>query len=81
MTQTTAVQLIILITGAAAIWLSQSVSYNHRRQACLFGLIGQPFWFYTTISSQQWGMVALTTLYTISWCKGAWLYWIKRVES
>ena len=81
MTQSTAIQLIILLTGAAAIWLSQSVSYNKRRQACLFGLIGQPFWFYTTISSQQWGLVALSALYTISWGKGAWLYWIKRVES
>ena len=52
-------QLAIAMTGVTAIWLSQSKSQKARRFACLFGLAGQPFWFWAAISAQQWGIVVL----------------------
>ena len=39
-------QLAIALTGVTAIVLIQSGSERLRRFACLFGLAGQPAWFY-----------------------------------
>ena len=40
------IQIIILLTGAIAIWLTQQPNEKLKKYACIFGLIGQPFWFY-----------------------------------
>jgi len=82
MTQALAIQIIIGITGGAAVWLSQSISLTNRRSACLFGLIGQPFWFYVTITGQQWGMFVLSLIYTAAWIKGLILHFsVQPLES
>jgi hypothetical protein len=70
-------QLFIAITGVIAIWFSQDERPNIKKYACLFGLAGQPCWFYTTFVEEQWGIFALTFVYTAAWCKGIYLYWIK----
>ena len=49
--------------------------YN-RRWASVFGLVGQPFWFYAAWETQQWGIFALCVLYTITWSKGFYTNWI-----
>jgi len=71
------VQIIIAITGVMAVFLSQHEKLTKRKYACLFGLIGQPFWFYATYIAEQWGIFALSFIYTIAWLKGLHLYWIK----
>lgn len=71
-------QLGIAICGVSAIFLTQSRSERLRRYACLFGLVGQPFWFWATISAQQWGAVFVSFLYTIAWARGVWVHWIAR---
>lgn len=68
-------QLGIACTGAVAVYLSQDMHERRRRCACLFGLAGQPFWFYATASADQWGMFALSFLYAWSWLRGFRLYW------
>lgn len=70
-------QVGILISGVTAIWLTQDKRQNWRRWACIFGLAGQPFWLYATISSEQWGMVAVCVLYTFAWVRGVWTNWIR----
>lgn len=70
-------QFAILFTGVVAVFLSQSSKENNRKFASIFGLLGQPFWMYTTYHSQQWGIFLMTFLYTFSWGKGFWLFWIK----
>ena len=39
-------QIAIALTGVVAIWLSQDHRIQFRKWASIFGLIGQPFWFY-----------------------------------
>lgn len=69
-------QIAIAFTGVTAIFLSQSKSERLRKYACLFGLASQPFWFYATFTAQQWGIFALCFLYTFSWARGVWNFWI-----
>jgi hypothetical protein len=64
------VQALIFISGAAAIWMTQSDSAVLRQWAPVIGLAGQPFWLYTTIKAQQFGMTLLTLIYTAAWIKG-----------
>jgi hypothetical protein len=71
-------QIAIALFGVTAVFLSQSHCANRRRYACIFGLIGQPFWFYAAWTAQQWGIFALCFLYSFAWGKGAWLHWVKR---
>ena len=49
--------IFIVIFGVSAIWLSQSTTLTARKYASLCGLMSQPFWFYVTIQSEQWGIV------------------------
>lgn len=70
-------QLGIAFTGVVAVWLSQDLRENWRRWSCIFGMCGQPFWFYATWNAEQWGIFALAFIYTYSWGRGCWLYWIK----
>ncbi|MNT58596.1 hypothetical protein D3C72_1960420 [compost metagenome] len=56
--------------------LSQSTFASRRRWASIFGLVGQPFWFYAAWDTQQWGIFALCILYTITWGKGFYSNWI-----
>ena len=70
-------QFAIAIFGVTAVFLSQSSVEKRRRYACIFGLIGQPFWFYAAWSSQQWGIFALCVLYTWAWGKGFWSNWMR----
>lgn len=70
-------QIGIALTGVTAIFLSQSKSDKARRYACLFGLAGQPFWIYSAINAEQWGVLALTVLYTLAWWKGVWTHWLR----
>jgi len=72
------VQILIAILGVAAVWLSQDRRADRRKYACLFGLLGQPLWFYTTWKSGQWGIFALSFVYTFAWIKGFHVYWLEK---
>ena len=69
-------QIFIALFGVSAVALSQSALVERRRWASVFGLIGQPFWFYASWQAQQWGIFALCILYTITWVKGFYTNWI-----
>lgn len=69
-------QVVILLCGAAAAWLSQDRRPHWARWACLFGLASQPFFLLSTWTAGQWGMFTLAVLYTAAWMKGVWSYWI-----
>lgn len=70
-------QIVIFITGIAAVWLSQDEKPVMRKYACLFGLAGQPFWLYASYQASQWGILVLSIVYTIAWAKGFYVFWIK----
>lgn len=67
----------IALFGIAAIVLSQDPNPVRQRYACLFGLAGQPFWFYAAWHSQQWSIGFLTVLYTLAWSRGLWMQWLR----
>ena len=71
-------QLGIAFFGVIAIWLSQDTRYNSRKWSSVFGLIGQPFWFYSAWTTQQWGIFVLSILYTWVWLVGFRNYWLKK---
>ncbi len=70
-------QIGIAMTGVTAIFLTQAKSPKWQRYACLFGMAGQPFWIYSAWHAGQWGILALTALYTAAWAKGIWSHWAK----
>lgn len=68
-------QIAIALLCVTAVFLSQDALESRRRWAPIFGLLGQPFWFYATWKAEQWGIFALCFLYTFSWARGLWTYW------
>jgi hypothetical protein len=70
-------QLGLSVFGLTAVYLSQDARASRRRWACIAGLCAQPFWFFETIGSAQWGMVALSAVYTLAWLRGFHSYWWK----
>lgn len=70
-------QIGIALTGVVAIWLSQDKREEWRRYACLFGLTGQPFWFYSAWTAEQWGVFVLCFFYTWAWFKGFMNHWMR----
>jgi hypothetical protein len=70
-------QIGIALTGMIAVFLTQQSNEAWKRYACLFGLAGQPFWFYATIKAEQWGIAAMSVAYTYFWALGVWNNWLK----
>lgn len=70
-----AAQLGIATLGVAAVYLSQDARASRRRWSSVCGLCAQPFWIAETLSAHQWGILALTLLYTWSWGRGFHTYW------
>lgn len=70
-------QIAIALTGAVAIFLTQDSRASVRRWACIFGMCGQPFWIYAAWTAGQYGILALTLLYTAAWAKGIWVNWVQ----
>lgn len=67
-------QVGIAFTGATAVFLTQCRP-AWARYACWFGMAGEPFWFYTSIHKQQWGIFCLAFYYTFAWGKGIYMHW------
>lgn len=63
-------QIIITFTGIPAIYLSQHQKFKFRKYASVFGLIGQPFWIYSSYNSEQWGIFILSFVFTAVWLLG-----------
>jgi hypothetical protein len=70
-------QIGIAATGVTAIYLSQDHRENWRKWACIFGLLGQPFWLYATFTAGQYGIFGLCFLYTLAWARGLKAHWFK----
>jgi len=70
-------QIGIVAFGSTAVFLTQSKRESWRRSACLFGSAAQPFWFWTLAGHHQFGIMMMSCLYTFSWFKGVWQWWIQ----
>lgn len=70
-------QVIIACTGMVAIYLTQQSNDNLKKYAPILGLVGQPFWYYTTLTNGQYGIFLLTLGYTYLWGMGLYNSWFK----
>jgi len=78
-------QAVIACTELTAMWLLQTKNLSKRKYSSVFGLLGQPFWFYSSYISHQWGTFLLCFLFTSIWFKIFYDYWLtsedkKRLE-
>ena len=71
-------QILIAFTGVIAMFLTQQSNEGVKKFACLFGIAGQPFWFYSAYTNEQWGILMLCMFYSYSWCLGVYYNWIKQ---
>ena len=67
-------QLGIFILGGAAVWFVGGTG-EAQFWGYVLGLASQPFWARCAWRARQWGVLALTAWYTLSWARGAWLHW------
>lgn len=67
------IQFNVALLGLASIYCAMHTRAAVRRFAPILGLIGQPFWFYVTITAGQWGMVALCAAYTVVYVRTLWV--------
>lgn len=74
-------QIGIALCGVTAVFLSQDKRESWRKWACIFGLMAQPFWFYTTWTHGQWAIFGLSFLYTYSWLRGLKTHWFTKVAA
>lgn len=70
-------QVGIAIFGVIAVALTQDSRENWRRWACVFGMAGQPFWFWSAAHAHQSGVLLVCCLYTLAWARGIYTNWIK----
>jgi hypothetical protein len=68
-------QVFIAVTELIAIWLLQSKKADLRKWASIFGLLGQPFWFYASYEASQWGAFVLCFFFTTAWLVNLKQYW------
>ena len=71
-----AVQLLIVILGVLAVWLSQDPRPSAKRYASIFGLSAQPLWCYASWTNEQWGIFAMSFLYLWAWGRGFYHNWL-----
>ena len=69
-------QFVIFVFGVSAIFISQSSDKSLVKWSCIAGLIAQPFWFYSSYISGQWGIFSMSFFYTFAWAKGIKTYWL-----
>lgn len=69
-------QVAIMIFGCSSIWLI-SRKESWRRWGFILGLLGQPFWIYTSYIHAQWGVFALSFWFTYCWGSGVYNFWYK----
>ena len=74
-------QIGITVFSLIAIYLTQDKRIERRRWASVFGLASQPFWFYASVTTAQWGIFTLSLLYTAVWAKGFYTHWIAQPEA
>lgn len=67
----------LLICSLAAVWFSTYTERHVLRWVQVFGLAAQPFWFYDSYVHAQWGIFAMSFVFTGIYFRGFYIYWLK----
>lgn len=70
------IQICLFLFSVTGMFLLSS-NKSYRKYGFIINLISQPFWFLTTVPSKQYGLIALSCVYTIAWCMGIYNYFIR----
>lgn len=70
-------QIMIFVLGGATIFLLAQKN-KWQRWGYIVGLFQEIPWFIATFRARQWGIFALTFVYTFCYILGIWNYWIKK---
>lgn len=73
-------QVVIIVAGAFAAWLSQDPNPFKRKWSSIAGLAAQPAWFYSTYINDQWGMFLVSFIFTAAYARGFISFWIKKEQ-
>ena len=68
-------QGLMAASGAVAMVLIARGSLTSRKWGWTIGAVFQPAWLYVTWCAGQWGMFALSCVYTWGFWSGAWSHW------
>lgn len=68
-------QLALAAFGLTALAMAMSHNPRARRWAPIIGLCGQPFWVLFALQADAWGLLALSTAYSLVYAHGAWAQW------
>ena len=71
-------QFFIGVLGIIALVIVAFFENKGRRWGYVIGLLGQPFWFITSIMHHQWGVLILSIAYTIVWGYGVWSWFFAK---
>lgn len=71
-------QILIAVTTVPAVFLTQSNSAALRKWACIAGLAGEPFWFYSSWQTSSWGIFVTAIAVTLCWAMGVKTYWMTK---
>jgi len=71
-------QIAIVLFCMSSIFIVNDPRPRVSRWGCLFGLMSEPFWFYTTYTHSQWGIFAASFVYAFSWARGVYHQWIRK---
>ena len=71
------VQIMVFVLSLMTTFLLARID-KWKRWGYIAGLIAQPFWFYSAISSGQMGIFYLSVFNTCFWTVGIYNYWIRK---
>lgn len=69
------IQLIILTLTAITIFLTLRKRESLRFVGSAVGVVAQFFWFYETLSHEQWGFYTLSVVFFGFYVHGCFVYW------
>jgi hypothetical protein len=71
-------QVMIGVFGILSIWFIGSRTEHKRKYGWVLGLMSQPFWLYTSVAHDQWGILIVNIGYTFVWGHGVFNYWFRK---
>ena len=63
-------QASIIVTGAIQAWLFTRADTELSTLGCIVGLVGAPFWFYTSFKNKQYGIFVVAIWYIFCFVDG-----------
>ncbi len=69
------IQFALAFFGLTALYMATGSNPKARKLAPVVGLCGQPFWLIFAISTDAWGLCALSLAYTAVYIRGVFIQW------